>query len=116
VVHASISDHEFVALSYVWGDVMNGSKLIARNSNIEDLHAPGSLQSDCLPVTVEDAIISCRRLGERFLWVDVLCIVQDNKVDKHEQIKAMAKIYTEAVFVLIVASGDNMDTPIPGVS
>jgi hypothetical protein len=34
-----------------------------------------------MPRTLQDAVIVTRRLGLRFLWVDALCVVQDDKSD-----------------------------------
>lgn len=34
-----------------------------------------------LPKTFTDAIVVCRHLGIRYLWIDSLCIVQDCKTD-----------------------------------
>ncbi|KAF2092486.1 heterokaryon incompatibility [Rhizodiscina lignyota] len=78
--------HRYVALSYVWGDAVHSSKLRASRSNITDLHVLGSLKSEHLPATIEDAITICKRLDQRFLWVDSLCVVQDDAVDQKEQI------------------------------
>jgi hypothetical protein len=34
-----------------------------------------------LPQTFQDAIVFTRKLGMRFLWIDSLCIVQDDIED-----------------------------------
>ncbi|KAK4100493.1 hypothetical protein N658DRAFT_497241 [Parathielavia hyrcaniae] len=56
-----------------------------------------------------------RRLGERYLWVDDLCIVQDDPATKQPMIQNMHVIYSNAYVTLIAASGDNSDAGLPGV-
>jgi hypothetical protein len=87
---------KFVALSYVWGSV---PMFKTQTSNIHLLRAPGSLSGEhpeiILPATIRDAISPTRKLGEKHLWVDCLCVVQD--ADSLEQsLKAMAAIYASA--------------------
>lgn len=105
---------KFVALSYIWGLNLNPTRLVCRKSNAEDLERDGALDAKSLPRTIEDAIQVCRKIGERYLWVDRLCIVQDDLSSKHDQIEAMANIYSSAYLVLVVLDG-NMETGIPGV-
>jgi hypothetical protein len=101
------SSTHFVALSYVWGD---GPVFKALESNIQVLRRPGSLSSSnteiTLPDTIRDAIYLVKELGERYLWVDCLCIVQD--VEEKEMsimLKAMANIYASAEITIVGAGG-----------
>ncbi|KAM7216087.1 Heterokaryon incompatibility protein (HET) domain containing protein [Rhypophila decipiens] len=109
------SRHEFVALSYVWGQQTDPTRLFAAKSNRERLKIDGSLSVLDLPKTVEDAIEACRQLGQVYLWVDRFCIVQDDLEDKARQISAMATIYSLAKFALIITDGDS-DSGIAGIS
>jgi hypothetical protein len=54
-------------------------------------------------------------VGERYLWVDALCIAQDNKKEWMPTLKSMDKIYEEAAFTIIAASGTNADAGLQGV-
>jgi hypothetical protein len=56
-----------------------------------------------LTKTFQDAIDICRRLGIFFLWVDSLCIIQDNEEDWKEQAARMADIFENA-FITIAAT------------
>lgn len=58
-----------------------------------------------LPETIADSIGLVRQLGERYLWVDVLCIVQDDPDDKAVQIHTMELIYGSSVFTIFAAGG-----------
>jgi hypothetical protein len=109
------SDVRFVALSYVWGKHRE-TNLVTNKDNFDEFQQKGSLKAKNMPRTIEDAIQVCRRLGERYLWVDRLSIIQNDPNDKEDNIGSMAAIYTRAAFTIVVACGDNMDVQIPGVS
>lgn len=115
LVNASVKD-EFVALSYVWGTPTINSYLRATRSSIPFLEKDGSLSSSSLPQTIEDAIRVCDRLSESHLWVDQLCIVQDDPDNIQHQIDRMASIYSSAKLVIIDSSGDSADHGLRGVS
>lgn len=66
-------------------------------------------------MVVQDAIIATQRLGWRYLWVDRYCIDQDDDEDKHDQIRAMDRIYACAVVTLVAAAGSDADFGLPGV-
>jgi hypothetical protein len=64
----------YVALSYQWGSDQN---LKLKKENIAQLETPGFLNSaEGQPAgTIKDAILTVRRLGYKYAWVDALCIV-----------------------------------------
>jgi hypothetical protein len=99
-------DGPYAAMSYVWG---KSNQLRLLSSNFDALHRQGGLlcQAEALSRTISDAISLCELLGDRcrYLWVDALCIVQDD--DKMDQIKHMNLIYSQSSFVLIAACGDD---------
>jgi hypothetical protein len=90
--------------------------MVTRKNSIEELKVPGSLSPDKLPQTLEDAMRVCEQLQERYLWIDRLCIIQDDIDDKAQQIKEMHKIFSAARFVIVTAYGDGVNFGIPGVS
>lgn len=94
----------YLALSYVWGQI---SQFNTRAGNLGELLKPGSLHeiSAQIPNVIQDAIQLTRSLGETYLWVDSLCIVQDDPLVKHKQLSAMAEIYNSATATLIACSG-----------
>jgi hypothetical protein len=47
------------------------------------------------------------QLGEELLWVDSLCIVQDDELAKHHMIHDMASIYDQAIVTIIDVHGQN---------
>ncbi|RAL00736.1 HET domain-containing protein [Aspergillus ibericus CBS 121593] len=104
----------YAALSYVWGATAD-SYFQAKKSTIEALEAKGYLFENPLPATIEDAICACRDLQIRYLWVDRLCIVQDDEGLKNAQINAMGDIYRHSYVTLVDIEGLDMNHGLPGV-
>lgn len=76
--------------------------------NLEVLQEPGVLlnHSDFylqIPRTIRDTMGLVAVLGKRYLWVDCLCICQDDKDSKHSQLQIMGDIYQIALFTVIAA-------------
>jgi len=89
---------EYAALSYCWGK--GAQQVTTTRSNITDFSSelPASLSA-----TIRDAIQVCRKIGLRFLWVDALCIIQDDDNDKYDQIARMGSIYKNATLTIVAA-------------
>jgi hypothetical protein len=114
----STLDLSYAALSYVWGplDSSQDPDLCCTTENLATMRTPGyfSRIENLLPATLTDAILFTKRMGVRYLWVDRLCIVQDDAASKHIQLNAMGSIYKSAVFT-IISTGDSVYSGLPGV-
>ncbi|KAI1655573.1 HET-domain-containing protein [Daldinia decipiens] len=105
----------YVALSYMWGSAAGGQNdFQLEKKNVRYLEAPGSLTDSNIPKVIADAISLCRDLGEVYLWIDRLCIVQDDQEQKPAQIAAMDKIYRSATFTLVAALNNPNGDGLPG--
>ncbi|KIW87378.1 uncharacterized protein Z519_12014 [Cladophialophora bantiana CBS 173.52] len=104
----------YFALSYVWGPSEND--LRATSASIDDLRKPHSLTQEVLPRTIFDVMQLILGLGGRYLWVDRLCILQDDDMDKSLQIPRMDSIYSLAELTVIAASGSGAHDGIAGLS
>lgn len=104
----------FVALSYVWGRVKVFKTL---KNTLLGLMQPGSLLKnlDQFPTTIQDAITLTRLLGYRFLWVDSICILQDDDLDKAAQVQHMDAIFTRASFIIVAAGGGDANAGLVGL-
>ena len=105
------SAERYFALSYVWGDTQMPKTL---RSNLGSRMRPGALPH-ALPATIRDAMTLVSRLGERYLWSDVLCIVQDDPLQKHRDIKQMDLVYSCATATIVGLHGRNADAGLPGI-
>lgn len=107
----------FVALSYVWSQLqVDAGDLHLRRENMDTLGKPGGLKPELLPQLLKDIFWLCQCLGERYLWLDRLCIVQDDSLSKHAQIKAMDAIYSQAVFTIAVVLDGKHCHGLPGAT
>jgi hypothetical protein len=106
----------YAALSYVWGRRKFFTTL---SSNIEDLEKPHSLEKpeylNKVPLTIRDAIHVMREIGMKYLWVDNLCIVQDNLDQKSKTIKTMDLVYSAADLVIVAAGSPDAYAGISGI-
>ncbi|OIW26732.1 HET-domain-containing protein [Coniochaeta ligniaria NRRL 30616] len=82
------STGRYLTLSHCWGKVKPPQTTKATR---EAWHT--ALPWDQLPKTFQDAIRLTRELGERFLWIDSLCIVQDDPAEVGAQIQLMGIIF-----------------------
>jgi hypothetical protein len=116
LVHGNTSARYF-ALSYLWGRV---AMYETRKNNYHTRLLPGSLRSpengdDLLSSTIRDAMTLVRDLGERYLWVDSLCIIQDDAESKYKAIHQMDLVYSRAYSTLVALSGSDASSGLPGV-
>ncbi|OJA14564.1 hypothetical protein AZE42_06370 [Rhizopogon vesiculosus] len=103
----------YVALSYLWGGT--GEEYRTTKANLKQRRKEGSLDMSMLPPTIRDTIQVVRQLGKQYLWINALCIVQDDHKDKGKQIGAMERIYGFAVFTIFAAGSTSVHDPLPGV-
>jgi len=77
-------------LSYVWGSSTRCSEFICCGRNI------------ALTPNLQDALCRLRRWDRpRYLWVDQLCINQDDQAERSRQVQYMNTIYNNATHVLV---------------
>ncbi|KAK1759042.1 heterokaryon incompatibility protein-domain-containing protein [Echria macrotheca] len=105
---------KYFALSYVWGGPQT---MATKKSNVESRFVPGSLsEQNChLPQTIRDAMLFVRRIGEQYLWVDSMCIVQDDAEDMERDIHRMDIAYMMAFATIAAAYGKNANAGLPGL-
>ncbi|KAK3717988.1 hypothetical protein LTR37_005414 [Vermiconidia calcicola] len=63
-----------------------------------------------LPATFKDAIVMARRLGFRYLWIDALCIIQDDLEDWRREATRMCSIYEGATLSLSAIDSPSSST------
>jgi hypothetical protein len=106
--------HLYEALSYVWGSGTHSLPLYiqpplptggVRESGIGDIR--------CLHITknLHTALIHIRDpYFDRVLWIDAVCINQQDNAEKGRQVQSMAKIYASASRVVVWLGPGTMDT------
>ena len=101
-IHVTKSEiGQYVALSHCWGTIQaNESRLMTLKRSLAQ-HQDG-IPFDSFPKTFQDAMIFTRLLGLKYLWVDSLCIVQDDSDDWAKESATIGGIYANS-FVTIAA-------------
>ena len=97
-VHLYVTDQEiepYAALSHCWGGEVP-MKTTTLNYEAQQNH----IAVDALPQNFKDAIEVTRRLGLRYLWIDALCIIQDDLSDWEVESREMSSIYGDAHLVI----------------
>lgn len=88
----------FAALTYCWGGEQPmkclGSNIVSYGTAI-----PFEEQTP----TIKDAAKVCQGIGLQYLWIDALCIVQDDSNDKSAEIAKMTSIYGSATVTIAAA-------------
>lgn len=79
----------YVTLSHSWG---GGNPVMLKKGN----HAHFLLGISNLPKTFEHAVQAARKLQVRYLWIDSLCIIQDQPEDWATEAQLMHKVYRHA--------------------
>ena len=85
----------YVALSHRWGSDLTFTTTLA---NLETHKRGMALRT--LPATFRDAVVLCRKVGIKFLWIDAICIIQGCAEDWDREAGRMASIYRHAVFTI----------------
>lgn len=102
----------YACLSYVWGVGSQTQYTVATKDSLE---APNGLQVVDLPQTIKDAIKVTRETGLRYLWVDALCILQDDPEDKEKIISKMGPIYSGATLTIVASANTDPHEGLPGM-
>lgn len=105
--HSQDETARYACLSHCWG-TGGGSKLLkATRDTLQDLQV--EIPWTRLPRTFQDAINFARELGLSYIWIDSLCIVQDNNDDWQREASRMASIYQNAFITLAGTSSGAPD-------
>ncbi|CZR65535.1 uncharacterized protein PAC_15435 [Phialocephala subalpina] len=89
---------KYVALSYCWGQDEGPDELKLTKETYQALQE--SIPVERLPKTIRDAMTISKTLGFRFLWVDRLCIIQNDNADWEAEARLMGSIYEFADFTI----------------
>jgi hypothetical protein len=90
----------YVCLSHCWGQVITSCLTLRDNMH----HRQKGILYDELPKTFQDAVIITTRLGFTYLWIDSLCIVQDDILDWQNESKQMCSIYSNAALTIAASA------------
>ncbi|EXJ57261.1 hypothetical protein A1O7_07608 [Cladophialophora yegresii CBS 114405] len=110
---SATSAERYFTLSYVWGKVDIATTTRAL---LKDRLQKSSLDPAKFPNTIRDAMTVVQAMGERYLWTDALCIIQDDAVIRERDITRMDIVYKKAFANLVALSGTDAGGGLPGAT
>lgn len=105
----------YVALSYLWGGGGGWRLTTANREYIRRGLLNNEFYQDFIPKTIRDAMELVAKIGERYLWVDSFCLIQDDPVDMADGIQHMDLVYEGATLTIVAAAGFNNYAGLPGL-
>lgn len=93
---------EYACLSYCWGGV---SDMITTRATLYKRTL--GIDWESLPKTFQHAIEFTRRMQINYLWIDALCIIQDDPEDWQREAARMGDIFSNAFFTISAMTGPN---------
>ncbi|KAI8712548.1 HET domain-containing protein [Fusarium sp. LHS14.1] len=101
---APIGSPTWAALSYCWG---GPQKAQTTSQNVKARYQ--AIDFGDMPLTLRDAIRTCRELNLPYLWIDSICIIQDDDNDKAREINKMPQVYQGALITLSASCAATCD-------
>lgn len=92
------SGSQYAALSYVWGDPELQQQSKTTRPTLKNRLQEVVFSS--LPNTIQEAIIFTRNLGLDFLWVDSICVVQNDHDEWIREAGLMYEVYKNCLVML----------------
>lgn len=93
---------QYICLSHCWGSYR---PLKLEKATLEVFKSRISWNS--LPLTFQDAISFARKLGVKYIWIDSLCIIQDDRDDWERESANMAAIYHGSLLTLAATKAES---------
>ena len=98
---------KYIALSHMWGTAHHKSLKTLR-ANV-DGRKEWTIPVDALPRTFRDAVEITRSLGHQYLWIDSLCIIQDDEDDWRHESQRMEEVFSSAYCVIAATCATGTD-------
>jgi len=93
---------KYIALSHCWGEKL---PLRTTKDKLEDYKQ--HIESSELPQTFLDAVTVAREIDVQYLWIDSLCIIQDDSGDWEKESQKMEQVFSSAYCTISATSAKN---------
>jgi hypothetical protein len=98
-----LASDQYVALSHCWGKVV--PQCLTTKSTLQT--RTHRIPWESLPRTFQEAITFTRGLQIRYLWIDSVCIVQDDGLDWRRESAKMDTVYCNSYVTLAAVHAEN---------
>ncbi|MCJ1455642.1 hypothetical protein MMC28_005997 [Mycoblastus sanguinarius] len=102
ITSAEDQNMRYMTLSHCWG----GAKILTLTHELYEQMLSG-FPMTVLPQSFQDAIEVCRRLDQRYLWIDCLCVIQEDYDDWHREAPKMRNIYQNSICTIAAVGASN---------
>jgi hypothetical protein len=99
---AEIEPSRYIALSHCWGPLQEHEKCCTFKRNITQRKM--LIEFDDLPRTFRDAVTVARGLSINYIWIDSLCIIQDDEIDWRSEASKMGQVFSAAYCTISASS------------
>lgn len=99
----------YLALSHCWG---GQSSIRTTQENLDQLKK--SVPWSDLPRTFQDCVTTARELGVWYIWIDSICIIQNDRSDWAKHSQYMDRIYFHALLTVAAVASPNSTIPFLG--
>jgi hypothetical protein len=98
----------YCALSYCWGGP--GLNLTTTQANISKHKEEMPLNS--LPLFIQEILVAAKALNYRYIWIDALCIIQDDPDDWDREASKMRDVYANADLTISSLTAKDCQEPL----
>lgn len=101
---------DYVALSYRWGETPDHMRQTANMAKLQEANAlqESEIRAHLAPI-VRHAMYLTSVLGERYVWIDTLCIDHGDRKAAAEHLNIMGAIYASAIITIIAGDSDSQE-------
>lgn len=107
-------DHRYATLSHIWGSDQNPSYRTV-HANYQNRIDHGVLRSD-LPPCFQDAIDVAKQLAIPYIWIDSLCIIQDDDKDRPSEAGSMDRVYSNSFLNISATASSSSKDRLPSMA
>lgn len=90
---------QYAALSYRWS---SDKSFVLSSTNITGYQETIALSD--VSATIRDSVAVTRALGLQYLWIDSMCIIQDDPIDWSREATTMSKVYGLSACTIVAAN------------
>lgn len=94
---------QYITLSHRWP---NASEMVKLETTSLEAFKKG-LVHESLPNAFRDAILVTRALGIRYIWIDSICILQDDLEDWNSEVAKMGSVYSNSILTIAATGADD---------
>ena len=106
-VSDSIEPDDYVAFSHCWGDLTPEKRREFSTTPENFKERTNGFNIISLPQQFQDAVTVTRELGKKYLWIDSLCIIQEDVQDWEREVEEMDTVFAGAYCTIAANASEN---------